>query len=155
MNKNSRKGKIKNLEEQVIELRDILNLLSKKMGRSSIGIMGFPINAPQLRAMAAFDENIQYTMGELCKISQVTMPSMTEMVDKFVARGIVERVRDTRDRRVVKVILTDKGKKAHKKIMTSRDKGLIEMFEKLSGNDLDALMKSLTKVTAIFNKVTE
>lgn len=68
--------------------------------------------------MAAFDvlaalrrsgPPFQQTIGDLAGVTMVTSGGITQRVDRLEAMGLVERVRDATDRRVVYVTLTDKG----------------------------------------------
>ncbi len=99
-------GDLAEIEMHLIAIRNLFSDLFQQMVMSSKGLMGFPVNSSQLKAMAAFHEDRQYSMGELCTIAKVKMPSMTEVVDRLEAEGFVERVRDTDDRRVMLGIFT-------------------------------------------------
>lgn len=107
----------------------------------------------QLKAMSAFKEDKDYTMGELSRNIQVTMPSMTEMIDGLEELGIVERWRDSNDRRVVRVKLTEKGKQMRKEFMVRRREDLENIFSKLSIEDWDELIDSLERARQILKKI--
>ena len=141
-------GELAEIEMHLIEIRNLFSDLFQQMVMSSKGLMGFPVNTSQLKAMAAFHEDRQYSMGELCKIANVKMPSMTEVVDRLVAEGFVERVRDTDDRRVVKVQLTEEGKKAHDNILNTREQELFNIFGCLDEKERQKLVKALRTVSA-------
>lgn len=137
------------IEMHLIEVRNLFTDMFQNMVMSSKGAMGFPVTNSQLKAMAAFHEDRRYSMGELCKIAQVKMPSMTEVVDRLAAEGFVERVRDTGDRRVVKVQLTENGRKAHAGILKTRERELLNVFGLLDDNKRACLLKSLRVVSSI------
>ena len=125
------------------------------MAKNSIGIMGMPINVSQLKALSAFNQDGQFSMGELCKLAQVKMPSMTEVADKLEAEGMLKRVRDTKDRRVVRVHLTKQGKSMHEKILATREENLKGVFGELNEKDQTKLLNSLKNIASILSKVTE
>ena len=50
------------------------------------------------------------TVSELTKVSMVSKPQMTHLVDKLVRLGIVERRPDATDRRVINLALTEHGR---------------------------------------------
>ena len=87
-------GELTEIEMLLIMIRNLFTDLFQQMVMSSKGLMGFPVNSSQLKAMAAFHEDRRYSMGELCKLARVKMPCMTEVVDRLVAEGFVERIRD-------------------------------------------------------------
>jgi len=107
----------------------------------------------EIKALSAFRGERDYTMGELSKNAQVTMSSMTEMIDKLEKKGIAERGRDVNDRRVVKVKLTSKGKKLRKEFMQKRFKDMMDIFGKLSEKELNELIASLKRARCILEKV--
>ncbi len=52
-------------------------------------------------------------MSEVAKLMSVTMGTLTKAMDALTDKGYVVRERSTKDKRVVRVNLTDKGKKAY------------------------------------------
>ena len=146
-------GELAEIEMRLIEIRNLFTGLFQQMVMSSKGLMGFQVNSSQLKAMAAFHEDRQYSMGELCKIANVKMPSMTEVVDRLEKEGFVERVRDTNDRRVVNVQLTDDGKKAHDGILKARAKELFNIFGCLDEKERQQFLKSLRTASSTMKRV--
>ena len=140
-------------EEKIMEVKDFYIEFFKKTlvmdGRKS----GFDFTLSEIKALSAFRGDKDYTMGELSKNAQVAMPSMTEMVDKLENHGIAERYRDEKDRRVVKVRLTSKGKGLRKEFMQRRLKEMKEIFGELSEIELNDLIESLKRARCILEKV--
>ncbi len=143
------------IEMRMLEVKNLFSGISTEMVKSSVGIMGFAVNMSQLKAMTAFSEDSLLSMGELCKMANIKMPSMTEVVDRFEKEGILERIRDNEDRRVVKVKMTAKGKKMHKEVLKRRANELTKMFGVLTTEDRTRLVDSLKNVSEILIKVTE
>jgi DNA-binding MarR family transcriptional regulator len=146
-------GELAEIEMHLIAIRNLFSDLFQQMVMNSKGLMGFPVNSSQLKAMAAFHEDRQYSMGELCKIAKVKMPSMTEVVDRLEKEGFVERVRDTNDRRVVKVQLTPAGKKAHNGILKTRQQELMNIFGCLDERERQRFLKALRTASATMKHV--
>jgi len=146
-------GDLAEIEMHLIEIRNLFTDLFQQMVMSSKGLMGFPVNSSQLKAMAAFHEDRRYSMGELCKIAKVKMPSMTEVVDRLEDAGFAERVRDTDDRRVVRVQLTAAGKKAHAGILKTREQELRNIFGCLDDKERLRLVKALRTVSSTMKSV--
>ncbi len=147
------RSKIPEIERHIIEFRNMFVQLFKKMVKSSSNSVGVRFSPSQMRAMAAFHEDREYRMGELSKITQVTMPFMTEMVDGLVRDGILERVRDAGDRRVVKVKLSGQGRKIHQQFVKTRSREMESIFAKLDSKDQTELLKTLQKMSEILKKI--
>jgi DNA-binding MarR family transcriptional regulator len=143
------------IEMRMLEVKNLFYGISTEMVKNSVGIMGFAVNMSQLKAMTAFSEDSLLSMGELCKMANIKMPSMTEVVDRFVKEGILERIRNNEDRRVVKVKMTAKGKKMHKEVLKRRADELTNIFGVLTTKDRTKLVDSLKNVSEILIKVTE
>ena len=144
---------LNDLEKNIIEVKDFyIEFFKKTLIMNGKGSES-DFTLSEIKALAAFRGDKNYTMGELSKNAQVTMPSMTEMIDKLVKHEIAERYRDTNDRRVVKVRLTSKGKKLRKEFMQKRLKDMKELFGKLNKQELDELITSLRRARHILEKI--
>ncbi len=63
----------------------------------------------QLDALVALDER-SLTMGELCGELDITESAATALSDRLVSRGLVERCGDPRDRRLVRLCLSQQAR---------------------------------------------
>jgi DNA-binding MarR family transcriptional regulator len=83
------------------------------------------------------------TMSETAAILAITTGTLTVAVDRLVKKGYVQRRRDEKDRRVVRIQLTKKGKLAlrmHNKFHTL----LVErLTEPLDGSQREILLQTL------------
>jgi DNA-binding MarR family transcriptional regulator len=64
----------------------------------------------QLSALAVFDGHGPRTLGALAELERVAPPSITKVVTKLEAEGLVERAIDPGDRRVTYVTTTKAGR---------------------------------------------
>jgi DNA-binding MarR family transcriptional regulator len=147
--------KVTEIEEHMIEVRNLFVQIFNKMVKGSRRISDMPVTLSQMKALTAFHEDREYTMTELSKNALVKMPSMTEMVDRLEAEGVLQRMRDTKDRRVVNVALTDMGKKIHSQFIGRRRDEMGNLFGKLTVKDQDELLVSLRKVSGVLKKITK
>ena len=94
-------------------------------------------------------------MSELGKFLSVSKPNITFLVERLVEDGLVEKIHDESDRRVIHVILTDKGKQF---VQAKKGEALAMITAKLSSldnPDLNDLSEALNKVIGIFTKLKE
>lgn len=68
------------------------------------------LTARQLHYIEVIGELGNPTFGELARALQLSKPSITAIIEKFVEQGFVERVRSDEDRRSAHVHLTGKGR---------------------------------------------
>lgn len=109
----------------------------------------------QVAVLFILDKVGKSPMSELGKFLLVSKPNITFLVDRLVEDGLVKRVPDESDRRVIYVHLTDNGKQF---VQRKKEQALTVITEKLStlhDLDLDDLSKSLDKVISVFSKLRE
>ena len=143
------------IEMRMVEVQDLFTRISESLMEKSIGILKFPVTMSQLKTMTALSEDSLISMGELCKMANVKMPSLTEVVDRFETEGIFERTRDNSDRRVVKVSFTEKGKKLHRDVLKKRADELSRLFGLLNKHERILLADSLKNVAALLTRITK
>lgn len=74
--------------------------------------------------------------------------SMTRMVDRLVAKGLLRRVRDEADRRAVLLELTPKGRKLTERLPAVAAKALNALLRGFSRAELDQLQGFLDRMLA-------
>ncbi|MGP8079969.1 MAG: MarR family winged helix-turn-helix transcriptional regulator [Dehalococcoidales bacterium] len=74
-------------------------------------VSGYAENLTRLHfaVMGEISQN-KMTMSELAKALMMTKPQLTHLVDALVALNLVERLPEAKDRRVIYLVLTDKGR---------------------------------------------
>ena len=77
------------------------------------------ISAPRLSALSVLVFGGPRTIGSLAAAEGVTPPTMTRLVAGMAADGLVERLPDETDRRVVRVSASDAGRSL---LLTGRDR---------------------------------
>ena len=84
--------------------------------------------------------------GEIGAKMMVTVSNLTGIVDRLEEKKLVLRERDENDRRVVHVVLTDKGAKLYKSTIPLFEKSVSEVFAPLGSaqqKELSALLRKL------------
>lgn len=101
-----------------------------------------------LRSLYVQDEGTGLPCAVLGERMLSRVPDVTRLVDRLAARGLLERKRSQKDRRVVLVHLTDEGvalvERIHQPMLDSHT----ECFEVLSERELASLTRLLRKVAA-------
>jgi DNA-binding MarR family transcriptional regulator len=91
----------------------------------------------------------QLRMSELADRLLLSRSGVTRLVDRLVADGLVERVSCADDRRGQWASLTDAGYARLREASPTHLRGIAEHFlERLSADDLAALERSLSRLTA-------
>jgi DNA-binding MarR family transcriptional regulator len=82
----------------------------------------------------------------------VTKSAITQLLDPLVANEFIERQNDPIDRRIVRLKITDKGKKAVKEIIKLKFSGLRAALDNLSDAELEQLAKLHRKAAKNISK---
>jgi len=90
------------------------------------------------------------TPGVLAKHCLISTGAMTNRIDRLEAKGYVERIRDTEDRRSIKVRITDEGVKVLENALVEQAKAEIDAMSALTEAELDQLNALLGKLTVSF-----
>ena len=88
------------------------------------------------------------TMGELSQALSVPLYAATRMVDSLVATGLADRLPDPDDRRVVRVTLTEDGRRLHQAIEAHVAQSIQRIMACLTPEEQDILISLLRKVAA-------
>jgi DNA-binding MarR family transcriptional regulator len=130
--------------EQVTEIERELRYISsivKQKGREILA--DFPITPPQFIALQWLNEDGDMTIGELSNKMYLACSTTTDLIDRMEANELVERVRDTGDRRVVRIHLKERGKNIIVDVLEARRQYLATILNDFSEKDVKDLARTL------------
>ncbi len=106
------------------------------------------ITLPQVWVLHYLVKRKTSSMCDLAAYMRLGFSSATGLVDRLVKQGLVARYRSQKDRRMVYVGITAKGKSVLKQIFTQKRKGLLELFRALTLKERNDYLKILEKLAA-------
>ena len=86
------------------------------------------------------------TMGELSSALSLPFSTATRMIDYLVARGYLQRLSDTTDRRIIRVALTDKGENIHQFIEHCSAERVQQLLSCLTDDERNTLFALINKI---------
>ena len=104
------------------------------------------LTPPQFYVLATIGYAGGLPFGEIGAKMMVTVSNLTGIVDRLEDKKVVARKRDDNDRRVVHVVLTDKGAKLYKSTIPIFEKSISQIFSSLDKphqKELSALLRKL------------
>ena len=107
----------------------------------------YQVSAPQLNCLLSLYENGPLPPSQIAKHIMVKSSTVTGIVDRLEQKGLVKRFRNSPDRRIITIELTDSGKNLAKNAPPPIQQKIIDGLKKLSKNELDQIIFSLTKLT--------
>jgi DNA-binding MarR family transcriptional regulator len=93
-----------------------------------------------LNVLTILDLDGSMSMSQLAASLDVSVASMTGIVDRMEERGLVQRRRDVADRRIVLVDPTEAGRDVFREIDRRRREGLLKMLKQLGEPELAGLL---------------
>ena len=98
------------------------------------------VSLVHLNVLALLEASGAMPMGRLAEQLDISVASMTGVIDRMEARGLVERRRDSEDRRVILVHPGKGGRKLFDDIGRRRRLGLATLLSKLTDEQLEGLL---------------
>lgn len=109
----------------------------------------------QLQALIFINKNKAVLMGDIANHFDISLPTATVLSDKLVKAKLIKRNRNKKDRRIVNVSLTEKGKTLLKKAIKQRHQKINKLLSYLSVNDRKKLLSILENLSVNINKSYE
>ncbi|MFD8880287.1 MarR family winged helix-turn-helix transcriptional regulator [Corynebacterium xerosis] len=113
------------------------------------------LSRAQLSIMMTLDALGPCRINQLAQAEAIRMPTASNAVHHLEDAGMVERVRDTKDRRGVRVELTEKGLSELRRVSTERDEQMAAMFSALAPEELEigaALVPVLKRILETYGE---
>ncbi|MDX9916531.1 MAG: MarR family transcriptional regulator [Gudongella sp.] len=142
-------NRIKDIELIEKHLRKI-DYIIRKTGRMIL--TDFEITVPQFTALQVLINNGDMTIGELSQNMDLACSTITDLIDRMEKTGLVKRTKDINDKRVVRVIVEDKGNEVLAKVLERRIDFLSNKLKDLTNVEIGNLQTALTD---LFNEIDE
>ncbi|WP_411953598.1 MarR family winged helix-turn-helix transcriptional regulator [Alkalibacillus sp. S2W] len=125
------------------DVRYISNMV-KQRGREILN--HYPITPPQFIALQWLLDSGDLTIGELSKKMYLAFSTTTDLVDRMEKNELIERIRDPKDRRVVRIHLLSKGKDIIDEVIDKRQEYLKDVLNSYSLEEVETLRRSMTQL---------
>jgi MarR family transcriptional regulator, organic hydroperoxide resistance regulator len=134
-------------EKTVAELEKLLRYISENLKQRGREILTqYPITPPQFVALQWLLEEGDLTIGELSNKMYLACSTTTDLVDRMEKNGLVARVKDQHDRRVVRIHLLEKGERIIDEVIKKRQHDLAQVLQSFSDEEIVFLEKCLRKL---------
>ena len=127
--------------------------IRRKLLRMAMAHIREDISPPHFEIMKTLEEAGTLHVTEIGERLQIPRPQMTHLIDKLVALDMVERQPDARDRRIINIALTGKGKTLLKKHRRMIEDTIKKSLTSLTDEELEELSTSLRKLRQILSKL--
>ncbi|GGN58196.1 MULTISPECIES: MarR family winged helix-turn-helix transcriptional regulator [Oceanobacillus] len=142
--------------EPIVKIEKRLRYISGMIKQNGRKILhNYPITSPQFVALQWLLEEGDLTIGELSNKISLAFSTTTDLVDRMEKNELVERIRDNKDRRVVRIHLLDKGKVIIHEVIEKRQEYLREVLAGFTTEEETVLNEMLDSLYDRMKQVNE
>lgn len=138
------------MHDEDVMITEALSDVARFVVRGMNTVGGLSVSA--LAVLSALDSSGASRMTDLATQVGVSQPTMTLMVSRLAAQGLVERKADPRDRRIVLCGITDAGRKLLHDRNAGRLAFLAHLIHELEPEDRVALHSAAPALRRVVNR---
>ena len=111
----------------------------------------YHVSAAQVNCLLALYENGPLPPSQIAKHMMVNSSTVTGIIDRLEQKGLVERMRISKDRRVITIQLTESGKRLAENAPPPIQQKIINGLKRLKDPEIDQIVKSLLILTSMLD----
>lgn len=119
----------------------------KQKGREILA--DFNITPPQFNALQFLVNEGELTVSELSSRLYLAPSTITDLIDRMEKNSLVIRVRDTKDRRIVKIQVQEKGNLLINQVIAKRCDYLSGLLKNMTKEDMQKFIGYLDSINVI------
>ncbi len=139
-------------KQKTEELIEGMGLLRRYMVFRDIDFMKTPrITPSQFSVLFLIGQHSESSVKEIAEVLHISSSATTQLVDRLVKNGYVERREQVEDRRAVALTLSKKTKDIVEKMRKQMVQKILEVFEVLSNREFDQFCAIHNKIVLRFS----
>jgi DNA-binding MarR family transcriptional regulator len=140
--------------ELIFKLLNVSSLLKNKL-MDALGedVKKSGIKKSEFIVLFNISHNGPKNMSSLEKLVDIKMGSLTSVIDNLIEKGLVKRIADVSDRRIINISLTSNGIELFKKIRKDIDSKIIKKIQALSEEDLGLFTSTIDNLGELARKL--
>jgi DNA-binding MarR family transcriptional regulator len=111
----------------------------------------YQVSAPQLHCLLALSEQGPLHPSQIAKYIMVKSSTVTGIIDRLESKGLVSRSRNSPDRRVINIQLTEEGKALARTAPFPIQQKIVDGLKKLPKHEIAQIVESLYKLTQMLD----
>ncbi len=132
------------MEDRTVRIEENLRRVCFKIKKKGREILNeYDITPPQFEALQHLINNENSTIGELSQRMYLACSTVTDLLDRMERNDLCKRVKDENDRRIVRIIVLDKGHRLVENVMDTRRKFIEDILQDLDENTKNVIDDSV------------
>ncbi|MDY6836735.1 MAG: MarR family transcriptional regulator [Thermodesulfobacteriota bacterium] len=136
---------VKQIIYQIRRLIQARELYTKELNKK------YSVTAAQLNCLLALHESGPLPLSHIAKLIMVKSSTVTGIIDRLEQKGLVERVRTSRDRRVITIQLTEAGTRLANNAPPPIQQKIMDGLKKLPKEDIERIVTGLNMLTTMLD----
>ncbi len=132
---------VKEIIYQIRRLIQAGELYTKELNKK------YSVTAAQLNCLLALHESGPLPLSHIAKLIMVKSSTVTGIIDRLEQKGLVERVRNSRDRRVITIKLTEAGTRLANNAPPPIQQKIMDGLKKLPKGEIERIVAGLNMLT--------
>lgn len=132
-------------------MRELVRAYQAFAAYDAAGYHGTDLTVPQADVLFTLGNRDGMTFKEIGEQTLITKGTLTGVIDRMEAKGLVRRVTQPDDRRCTRVMLTTKGDKLFKREFPRQVRLIKERFDRMDTAAKQQALESLQKIREIFS----
>lgn len=137
------------LEKVAGNFLSLLSYMRRNYFRHAEQIARLRLSPGQFHALSILNRLGSLSMVELAGEMRISKQQLTPLIGKLIEAGLVVRKQDEKDRRVIRIELTDNGVQTVNELKTEIKNAFTEKLAVLSEQELAELGQMLSRIQAI------
>jgi len=143
------------MDSQPVPIREIVYLIRKLMQAGALYSKEldkkYNVSAPQLATLRALLHDGAMPPSQIARQIMVNSSTLTGVIDRLEQKGLVSRLRNDPDRRIIRVELTEAGRTLAEKAPPPIQVKIVKGMRKLEQTEREKIIQSLTKLAEMID----
>lgn len=145
----------KNFHQITSNLFDVMVILHKKVFNPLVLSKAINLTPAQFSVLFYLMRRDNSSVTDAAKYLKISKPNMTPILDSLINMGYITRQRDLKDRRVIRVNLTDSGREFYANMKKANLHIVEEIFSEYTEEQLKQLLASSTELVQSLRPIGE
>lgn len=136
---------VREIINQIRRLMQAGELFTKELNKT------YQVSVPQVHCLLALNENGPLPPSEIARYIMVKSSTVTGIIDRLEQKRLVYRIRNSPDRRVITIQLTEAGKELAQNAPPPIQQKIVDGLKKLPEDEIKQIILSLSKLTHLLD----
>jgi DNA-binding MarR family transcriptional regulator len=141
-------------KKEIDEIRNFNRFYTDVLGLLDEHILNSDYSLPEGRVLLELSKNKSLTANQIVNALKIDKSYLSRILRNFEHKGLIEKVRCTKDGRAIYLSLTQFGAEEFKKLNTKSNEQISGILSALSAEERSQLLNNMREIKAILEKAS-